>query len=508
MTICTYNACTLASDAASEELIMRSRKVKYDVIVLTETRGRICDSRGVAGVGPRQHEDGNEHRFFRTTYNPNRTFTDEKMRFNATLAIFAAYAPISSYEEEEVEAFCMDLEKFYREDHIFYKVIIGDFNAKIGPRSTPEKLRIYAGRGSRPVNGAVLNFTMPSSLKDLRDGLTVMLKFYAGPNHCLLRERLILPKRRKAERAKTTLLTGISSLPKPAFGKIPQWITLAKCTIGSLKTLELICQRKELRVRKALQTNIDRELFASLVGFWKDTVMDNVDDEYERLVEHLHDCTSKAKSFKTTKSPLSPKTLADTEATNEDLKERRAEVLAEAARQSIRYANRNFANRKTTMTALWTPDRTTTAFRRRRRTSCIRRVNGDKKGYLQDIDNYRPIWLLFVICKLFTRVMLNRIERTKTEREGQPCEQAGFRKGKAYHTVETEAVMEGLNNQGVPPPCIKILRELYSNFMSKFSPLYNDAIINVKRGVRQGIANFPQNIQCHYRERDARIGMK
>ncbi|KAK6765035.1 hypothetical protein RB195_025101 [Necator americanus] len=45
--------------------------------------------------------------------------------------IFVAYAPTSSYEE--VEAFYMDLEKFYQEDHAFY-IIIGDFNAKVDPR--------------------------------------------------------------------------------------------------------------------------------------------------------------------------------------------------------------------------------------------------------------------------------------------------------------------------------------------------------------------------------------
>ncbi|KAK6764696.1 hypothetical protein RB195_024863 [Necator americanus] len=50
------------------------------------------------------------------------------------LTIFVAYAPTSSHEEEEVEAFYMDLEKFYREDHAFYKDINGDFNAKVGPR--------------------------------------------------------------------------------------------------------------------------------------------------------------------------------------------------------------------------------------------------------------------------------------------------------------------------------------------------------------------------------------
>ncbi|EYC39180.1 hypothetical protein Y032_0670g1369 [Ancylostoma ceylanicum] len=56
------------------------------------------------------------------------------------LTVFIAYAPTSSYNEDEIEAFYMDLEKFYREDHIFYKVIVGDFNAKI--RRTPEEPHI------------------------------------------------------------------------------------------------------------------------------------------------------------------------------------------------------------------------------------------------------------------------------------------------------------------------------------------------------------------------------
>ena len=38
MTICTYNARTLASDAAVEDLMMQAKKIKYDVIGLTETR--------------------------------------------------------------------------------------------------------------------------------------------------------------------------------------------------------------------------------------------------------------------------------------------------------------------------------------------------------------------------------------------------------------------------------------------------------------------------------------
>ncbi|VDM58985.1 unnamed protein product [Angiostrongylus costaricensis] len=58
------------------------------------------------------------------------------------LTILVAFAPTSSYDEEEVEAFCMDLEKFYREDHTFFKVIDGDFDAKTGPRRTSKKVRL------------------------------------------------------------------------------------------------------------------------------------------------------------------------------------------------------------------------------------------------------------------------------------------------------------------------------------------------------------------------------
>uniref|UniRef100_A0A0K0DMJ6 Endonuclease/exonuclease/phosphatase domain-containing protein n=1 Tax=Angiostrongylus cantonensis TaxID=6313 RepID=A0A0K0DMJ6_ANGCA len=58
------------------------------------------------------------------------------------LTIFVVYAPTSNDDEEEVEAFFMDLERFYREDRAFFKVIIGDFNAKVGPRRSPEERHI------------------------------------------------------------------------------------------------------------------------------------------------------------------------------------------------------------------------------------------------------------------------------------------------------------------------------------------------------------------------------
>ncbi|KAK6761556.1 hypothetical protein RB195_022576 [Necator americanus] len=57
------------------------------------------------------------------------------------------------------------------------------------------------------------------------------------------------------------------------------------------------------------RTIINWDLFATLAGFWEDSAMDNIDEEYDRLVEHLHDCTKKAESSKTIKGRLSLETL-------------------------------------------------------------------------------------------------------------------------------------------------------------------------------------------------------
>ncbi|VDM64433.1 unnamed protein product [Angiostrongylus costaricensis] len=58
------------------------------------------------------------------------------------LTTFVVYEPTSNCDEEEVEAFYMDLEKFCRECRTFFKVIIGDFKAKICPRRMSEERHI------------------------------------------------------------------------------------------------------------------------------------------------------------------------------------------------------------------------------------------------------------------------------------------------------------------------------------------------------------------------------
>ncbi|ETN85586.1 ribosomal protein S15 [Necator americanus] len=90
------------------------------------------------------------------------------------------------------------------------------------------------------------------------------------------------------------------------------------------------------------RTIINWDLFATLAGFWEDSATDNVDEEYDRLVEHLHDCAKKAESSKTTKRRLSLESLelirqrgAARAAGNQELTSVLAKLCREAMKEDL-----------------------------------------------------------------------------------------------------------------------------------------------------------------------------
>ncbi|KAK6728344.1 hypothetical protein RB195_005778 [Necator americanus] len=241
--------------------MMQAKKIKYDVIAtrrrpplnaIYETGEELflgtCDSRGVGGVGVlvNTNMEKNIDSFEQLTTRIGRL----RMRRCGpipALTIFVAYAPTSSYEE--VEAFYMDLEKFYQEDHAFYKVIIGDFNAKVGPRKMPEKLHIGT-------HGLQWN--------DQGERLSEIIMT-------------------------TKTIHGNSQFQKPSSLR---W-TWESPGGGYRNEIDHIIVNKRGRNPRTIS---NWDLFATLAGFWKDSAMDNIDEECDRLVEHLHDCAKKAES--------------------------------------------------------------------------------------------------------------------------------------------------------------------------------------------------------------------
>ncbi|TKR59886.1 hypothetical protein L596_029494 [Steinernema carpocapsae] len=126
------------------------------------------------------------------------------------------------------------------------------------------------------------------------------------------------------------------------------------------------------------------------------------------------------------------------------------------------------------------------------------------------------------IYKVLSRVISARIDRTLDE--AQPIEQAGFRKNcstaehlqavnqllekareyrvpifmvfidfeKAFDSVESNAIWNAAQRQGVHPKLLKLLRNIYSQATSKIQVGRAQVQIEIQRGVRQGDTISPK----------------
>ncbi|VDM55707.1 unnamed protein product [Angiostrongylus costaricensis] len=144
-----------------------------------------------------------------------------RLKRSGFLTIFVVYAPTSNYDEEEDDAFYMDLEKFYTEDHIFFK------------KTHPQRWTWQSPNGEylNEIDHIMVNRRLSLT------GLAVVPKFYMGSDYRLFRANFYF-----------------------------SWKGAAKFK------------------KRSARTTINWYLFNSSAGCWEDAVLDNIDEEYDRLI--------------------------------------------------------------------------------------------------------------------------------------------------------------------------------------------------------------------------------
>ena len=140
-----------------------------------------------------------------------------------------------------------------------------------------------------------------------------------------------------------------------------------------------------------------------------------------------------------------------------------------------------------------------------------------KKGNTKDLKNYRPIYLLSNIYKVLKKILPKRLEKTLDD--NQPREQVGFRNGYSttdhihvvnqlkekcreyniplriafvVNSVQTQAVLTSLQEQGIEDMYIELSREFYTNSTVTVHLHKESNTINIRTGVRQGDTISPK----------------
>ena len=139
-----------------------------------------------------------------------------------------------------------------------------------------------------------------------------------------------------------------------------------------------------------------------------------------------------------------------------------------------------------------------------------------KKGDPLLCGNYRPVAIIPVMYKLFSRMLCDRLQPKFDEKQSQ--DQAAYRKGfstedhlltvnlllerskewgtvlwlglvdfeKAFDTVEHDELWKTMVKQGVPGPYVDILKALYESQTATVRATAVSREFNIGRGVRQG----------------------
>lgn len=180
--IASVNVRTLLSDEKLYELEEELKKVKWDVVGLSEIRRRGEEQltlksghlfhyigqpdKSEGGVGFILHRQLVERIIEIKSVSARIIYLSLKLNSRYKMKIIQAYAPTSASEEDEIETFYDELGEALRTRPAHYTLLTGDFNAKLGRKQEESEnpLGKY-GYGERNERGdRLLNFLQENGL--------------------------------------------------------------------------------------------------------------------------------------------------------------------------------------------------------------------------------------------------------------------------------------------------------------------------------------------------------
>ncbi|KAK6749857.1 hypothetical protein RB195_002083 [Necator americanus] len=543
--LCTYNARTVSTDADLHALLEAADRIKFHVIALQETKCRRSDVR--------QMNDG------------TLVIRGEKVPSRNVGGVAA--------DESELDAFYEELEEVVRNEKSFYKFVVGDFHAKLG-KATEEKYRIGGfGLGDRNENGNRLAGLFGSDHRLLR--AKIRLSHTIEKNICYRQRRrkevvyddcvledslsqgdwhieedpnvdyemLLRGLRACAERAsksRTINLDRISKTTKELLGRrralrldpnashIERLVANTSCRKALQEDLLKYRQKKILEAaqRRTSLKKCRRDLreynipLATLLS--EDGTRMSSRREMEIITERFY-----SNLFRSS-TPLSSPIIPTGEAPQR--------ILPSEVRVAIKsmkpgtapgpdFISADFLRAGGHPLHVILAAHMTSYLQKERipdQWKTSRTVLIHKKGDREDLRNYRPICLLSVLYKVFTKIILIHISRTLDE--AQPQEQAGFRQGfscldhiqtvsriievcreyplplvltffdygKAFDSVETNAILSALVDQGVDTSYVRTLANRYDRCTTRIQLFHRPLTIPLGKEVRQDDTRSPK----------------
>ncbi|KAK6760861.1 hypothetical protein RB195_022072 [Necator americanus] len=484
--LCTYNAKTVSTDADLHALLGAAERIKFHMIALQETKCRRSDvrqmndgtlvirgekvpSRNVGGVGFVVHPSVVHLVDSHEILSPRLAILRLRPLRQKSISIINCYSPTSAADDSELDAFYEELEEVVHNEKSFYKFVVGDFNAKLG-KATEGEYRIGRfGLGDRNENGNRLagllsaarlfhgnslfmkkrSSSVDMGIAQWRDSCgdrphTDQPEPHDGKEHLLSATKEKRSRLRRLRTRRHLVLRGLQVCAECA--SKPRLINLDRI---SNTTKELLGRRRALRFdpnashierqkkileaaqRRTSLKKCRRDLreynipLATLLS--EDGTRTSSRRKMEIITERFY--SNLFRSSTPVSSPIIPTGEAP------------PRILPSEVRVAIKsmkpgtapgpdFISADFLRAGGHPLHLILAAHMTSYLQKERipdQWKTSRTVLIHKKGDREDLRNYRPICLLSVLYKVFTKVILRRISRTLDE--AQPQEQAGFRQG-------------------------------------------------------------------------------